>query len=423
MHDIALIPDAIWDGRSDEATSGVAVVIREGRIHDIVARGSLANDITTHPLPGCTLLPGLIDAHVHYSTAMGLSFLAAGVTTIRDVGNDLDWILDQRDRHACDVSLGPRIVCCGVLHDGARAYWRHMGRSHTDVEALRTSIQHHVDRGVDQIKLYAHMPSDFTAAGVEESHRLGMFALAHLQKTSAEDACRAGLDGIEHLAGCDIAFAPAAEEELDALATLMLASNVWVDPTLVVWDRLGRINERSFFNDARRAWVHPTHLDIWRRYLSREKQPQSRLYWQIAIPHLKRFMMRLHERGCRIGLGTDTPFPHLAPGFSVHDELAMYVDAGMKPVDALRAATIHNAAMIGLGEQAGVIQRGASADLVAIRGNPLTQIDDISNIDMVWRAGHSFTPESLFTKAKRLAHQTLDDPITLDLLRYVNGEQ
>ena len=416
-----LMADRVWDGISARAAEGLAVLIEESKIEALIPNGEIPPDVPRVELPGCTLLPGLIDAHVHYSGVMGAAFLAAGVTTIRDVGNDLAWILDRRAQHAADPTLGPTIVCCGVLHDGPTAYWKAMGRPHADTDALRASIQHHVAVGVDQIKLYAGLDAGMVRAGVAEAHRLGKFVVAHLGSTRAEEAATCGLNEIEHLDQCGVAWRAASEAEDDDLIALFLKNQVVMDPTFVVWDRLGRILDRSFHHDARRQWVHPVHLDIWQRYLSRFGPPHRRWRFQAALPHLKRFAARAHAQGVVTALGTDTPFPHLVPGFSVHDELAMYVDAGLRPVEALSAATTVNASVLGIGARVGRLAAGFAADLVAMQGNPLQSIDDISNVRCTVHAGRIFTPAELLPTVQRTFDQQPDDAITRDLLNYVNS--
>jgi imidazolonepropionase-like amidohydrolase len=422
MNRYALLPERVWDGRADQAQPGLAVLVEEGLIAAVAPLGELPAELSLLHLPGCTLLPGLIDAHVHYSAAMGPAFLAAGVTTIRDVGNNVGWILDQRACHAADPTLGPTICCCGVLHDGPRAYWSHMGRAHATADLLCASIQEHVARGVDQIKLYAGLDLGLLRAGVEEAHRLGKFVLAHLGSARGEEAVQTGLNEIEHLDQCGVAWRAATPPEDDEFIALLLIFQVVIDPTLVVWDRLGRILDRAFHHDARRQWVHPAHLDIWQRYRSRSEPPHRRLRFQAALPHLKRFLARAHLHGVTIALGTDTPFPHLVPGFSVHDELAMYVDAGLTPLAALRAATVVNAEVLGMADRVGQIAAGLAADLVAVQGNPLAQIDDISNMTCVVHQGRLMQPADLLVRAQTSFAQPPNDAITNDLLAYVNRE-
>ncbi len=219
-----------------------------------------------------------------------------------------------------------------------------------------------------------------------------------------------------------MAWRAASEAEDDDLIALFRNHQVIMCPTLVAWDRLGRILDRSLHQDERRQWVHPVHRDIWQRYLRREGAPHRRWRFQAAIPHLKRFMARAHAQGVVTALGTDTPFHYLISGFSVHDELAMYVDAGLRPLAALTAATTVNANVLGIGERVGHLATGFIADQVAIQGNPLQRIDDISNVRCTVHAVHIFTPTDLLPTVQRTVDRQPDDATTRDLLNYVNSE-
>jgi imidazolonepropionase-like amidohydrolase len=415
MNSYALIADRVWDGSADQPQTNQAVVVEGSTISQVCDAGAVPANVERVVWPGCTILPGLIDAHVHYSAVMGPAFLAAGVTTVRDVGNDLDWIIAQRALNAASPDLGPRILCCGYLLDGPVPIWPIIGRPHADEAELRATIRCEAARGVDAIKLYAGLGVDMLRAGVDEAHRNGKHALAHLVNTTAEEAAAAGLDELEHLAGCGAAWRASSPEELERLIDVLLQHHVTVTPTLVVWDRLGRVLDLSFHFDARREWVHPCHLQIWQAWA--RSQSDDRMTWQNAMPHLKRALARMHARGLRVGLGTDTPFPHLFPGFSVHDELAMYVDAGIAPVDALRSATAVNADVVGLDGRAGQIAAGMPADLVVVGGDPLAHIEDIANIACTVRAGQRMAPATLLAHARRYQDRAPDDPITRDLLR------
>jgi imidazolonepropionase-like amidohydrolase len=416
----ALIAQRVWDGTSDAPCDRSAVVIDGDRIEALVPAEAVDPGLQRLDLGDCTLMPALIDAHVHYSPAMGPAFLAAGVTTVRDVGNDLEWILAQRALNAAEPTRGPTIVCCGYLHEGPEAFWQHMARPNADAEALRASIRHHVERGADQIKLYDSLSLDLLQAGIDEAHRLGKFVLAHVGLPTAEEAARAGLDEIQHLSRCDIAWKPATQQERDALIDVLVECHVVVTPTLALWDRLGRILDRSLHNDRRREWVHPTHLDMWNGYLTRFGPPEERLSYQDPVPHQKRFLLRAHERGVVIGLGSDTPFPHLVPGFSLHDELTMYVDAGIRPVDALRSATSLNARVLGIESRVGRLAAGLTADMMAVRGNPLSSIDDVSRIAHVIRTGCILDRQELLHALQATFAEQPDDAITGDLLDYAH---
>ena len=415
-----LLPDRIWDGMSDTAAEGLAVLVEGNRISAIQPAGEMPKGVDKVLLHGCTLMPGLIDAHVHYLESSGPSFLAAGVTTVRDVGNDLDWILGQRERNKGDSLHGPRILCCGRLLDGNEGIWQHVVKRHANAKSLRASIRENVRRGVDQIKLYASIDPELMKAGVEEAHAQGKFVLAHLNGTSADAAADLGLNEIEHFSRCDVAWRQATTDEDDRLIDRFLKHGTIMDPTLVVWDRLGRAMEHGFQHDERRRWVHPDLLDIWERFPYRNTEPANRLRYQILMPNLKRFYLRCHERGCVIAAGTDTPFLNIIPGFGLHDELAQAVDTGLRPVDALRAATATNAKVIGLKDKIGLLRPGMQADLVAVTGNPLQRIDDLAKIKLVIKQGLRIETDEIFEAARQSFKKPMEDPMILDLRDYAS---
>jgi hypothetical protein len=420
MKRYALVPDRIWNGVSDEVEADTSVIVDGEKIEAIIATNELPPDIERLFLDGCTLIPGLIDAHVHYCASMGSAYLAAGVTTVRDTGCDLDWILDQREKLAKDPKLGPTIVCCGFALDGPKGLWHHVCRPHADAEAIRESVREHVDRGVDAIKLYAFLSPEMYLAGSEEAHRLGMFVLAYNESVPAEDILEMGIDETEHQSGYRVAWRAATEEEDDALIDRFMQHNHVMDPTLVVWDRIGRVFDQSIFQDGRRKWVHPEYLMLWDRFPYRSQEPERRLRFQRAIPNLKRFLRRAHERGVTVAIGTDAPFLHLVPGFSLHDELLMYVDAGIRPVDALRSATSINAKVLGIDSKVGRTQAGFDADLTAIKGNPLDRMDDIGGIVLTVHKGAVLYPKELLETTLFSFDRPLDDPIVRDAREYVD---
>ena len=412
----AFVPDGVWDGVGWARAEGQAVVVDDRRIEAVAPIAELPGDLPRVDLPGATLLPGFIDAHVHYSAVMGPAFLAAGVTTVRDTGNNLGWILEQRRLNEERAGRGPSIVCCGHLQDGPEKYWPRMGRANADADAVRASVREHIEAGADAIKLYPGLDAGMTAAGIDEAHRLGKPVTAHLGTCGVEDAVVAGLDCIEHLARCDVAWEAAAPEEDDALIDLLLERGAAIDPTLVVWDRGSRNLEMVFGRDEALRWVHPAHLHYWRSGPPRIDDAEARLERQRTITHLKRFLGRAHARGVTVAIGTDSPFPRLPPGFSLHDEMGVYADAGIAPVDILRSATSVNARVLRVEGRAGRIAPGLDADLVAVRGNPLHDIRDVNNVQMVARRGEILDPAKLLREVESTFGHTPDDAITQDLL-------
>ena len=200
------------------------------------------------------------------------------------------------------------------------------------------------------------------------------------------------------------------------LIDLLLEHGAAVDPTMVVFDRGARNLEMVFGRDEALRWVHPAHLHYWRSGRPRIDEAERRLEGQRKITHLKRFLKRAHDRGVTVAIGTDSPFPRLPPGFSLHDEMGVYADAGIAPVDILRSATSVNARVLRIEARAGRIAPGLDADMVAVLGNPLDDIRDVNALAMVARRGEILDPEKLHREVKATFDETPDDAITNDLL-------
>jgi len=385
----AVVPDAIWNGTT--VTKGKALIIEGERIVELVDSRSVGKMRSVN-LPDCTLIPGLIDAHVHLSNWMMPGFLAAGVTTVRDTGNNLEWVLNARERTRKNPLAGPTIKCCGPVLDGRTTNWPKISRQNNDCNQVIRSVEELVSAGVDAIKLYVNLDKDQMDAAITTAHNLDKFVLAHLGGVNAIDASKIKVDEIEHLTGCvhheHGGESPFVDPEyLSACIDSFLENQTIMCPTLMVWDRLCRINESVLINDNRLRWVHPQVRSAWARFPHRYLDPEVRLKRQQSLITMKRAVYEMWRRGCEIITGTDTPWPYVIPGFGLHDELALIVDSGIAPIEALKMATSRAAAALGLTGEVGVIAPGAIADLVGIGGDPTEDILHLSNVQFVCHRG------------------------------------
>ena len=361
------------------------------------------------------MLPGLIDTHVHSEDWQSLFYLARGVTTVRDVGCALDEILDRRRRWNAQSALAPRLVCCGPLIDGPDALWTPMSVVVRTPAEARRQVDVLVEAGVDQIKLYAHLEWPCFMAALQRAKHHGMFTVAHLQDYgNARQAIVAGVDEIEHLSGCAEALWPdrhaqglhwrelwpdLTRDRVKRLIDLIVERRVWLAVTRAVWHKIGTVwdirhaehAQESYVPSALRGWwdqTYPTHVSDDLRY-----------EWIRALAGMQVFTAGLIERGARIIVGTDTPFVHLMPGFGLHDELSMLAGSGMKPAQALDAATHLAAQALGVADQVGTIDAGKAADLALVEGDPAHDIRAAGQIRTVIKAGRILNAEQLLAQA------------------------
>lgn len=415
----ALAADAVWDG--GRLREDCAVLVEGGRIADVLPADGIPAGASVKRLEGCTLLPGLIDCHVHLADWMLPGFLAAGVTTVRDTGNRLDWILERRARTAADPASGPRILCCGPVLDGEKVNWPSIGRGHRGVREMAASVEELAAAGVDAVKLYVNLRKDQIEAAVRRAGEAGLPVLAHLGSVDALAAAAAGVGEIEHLSGCVHHVEGGGRPDggrVSRWAAAFLEAGVVLCPTLVVWDRLSRVNDAVFANDRRARWVHPDIRAAWRRFPHRTSDPAERTARQAAAAAMRGTLGRLYEEGCRIIAGSDTPWPGLVPGFSLHDELSLMVDAGMPARAALAAATSGAADALGLGGVTGRIRAGLAADLLAVEGDPTADITLLSEVRGVVRRGALLDLRALEAAARSAFAEAPSSPISRLMYEY-----
>lgn len=395
-----LLADRLFTGL--ELLESAAVSIREGRIESVrpapAGSGAALVDaeagIDVVRLRGCTLAPGLIDAHVHLAPWMVFGLLAAGVTTARDCGNDVEAVRPLLD--ALDLRPLPTIEWCGPLMEGARANWPSVARRHTTVTEIEATVAESAARGHRAIKLYANATPALTAAAARAARRHDMRVLCHLGATDLAAAAEAGVDELQHLAGC-----LAADLDLpvgDAVEAL-LGTPVDHCPTLVVWQGLALLGGPRDRRDDAARWAPPAMHAAWAASHHASQPADERLQRLGQLVERMRLIAPLLAAGRRIVVGSDTPFAGSVPGWSLHDEAGLLVQAGMRELAVLTALTSGNADALGLTGQRGVVAPGAAADLVAFGGDPTARIGDLSDVRAVWKDGVAIDLEALATAA------------------------
>jgi len=376
-----------------------ATIVESGQamVADIVIRGDRIERVdSTHQHEGFRVIdttgryviPGLIDMHAHllldfdraFTEEALRMFLRYGVTTVRDPGSHLD-ILALRDS-----PKGPRILTAGPILIGSN-FVHPQFKPVSTVDDVRAEIRAQAKAGVDMIKVYASMTPDLVRAAIDEAHAHQLPILGHLQRTTWADAARMGIDGIEHAApwSNDLTTTPCPQtmagricwmENLDMdkareAARVLKQHNVVVDPTLIAM-------QTKLWPDGGRDYsMLPPHVvEFWRQ------NSHNLVPGQPAWPRLLAFTKLLHDEGVTLVAGTDTPTPWIIPGLSLHEELQFLADAGIPNADILKIATL-NAARALRRPDRGVIAPHMLADLVVLRKNPLEDIANTKEIELV----------------------------------------
>jgi imidazolonepropionase-like amidohydrolase len=356
-------------------------------------------------------IPGLWDMHAHYEQVeWGPIYLASGVTSVRDVGNEFDFIrtlhseLDKKK----DAAIGPHQEFAGIIDGDANGGKISLGAVVASTpEEARAWVTKYKAAGAKQIKIYSSVTPEIVKAICEAAHAQGMTVTGHIPEgMTAEEGIADGMDQINHIS-YDLPYfshpvmggdgkpdrtkAPVwdgdSERAKHYLATLKEHHTV-LDPTMALYE--------TFLNPMPLAEFEPgiTHVAPQLRAALEQAPPTGEraarmaAQWAITLKTLR----DLHEAGVPIVAGTDQAIP----GYSLHRELEVYVQAGFTPLEALQSATIVAARAAGVEKESGSLEVGKRGDVLLLDADPLA---DIHNTRKVWRtvaAGAVYTPGPLW---------------------------
>ncbi|MBI4488667.1 MAG: amidohydrolase family protein [Deltaproteobacteria bacterium] len=423
------------DGNGGKPLDRATVIVEGNRIKRVAqGRVDFPKDARVIDASGKTILPGLIDNHVHYRNHSGQLFLSHGVTSVRDLGNPVEWILAQRDAIALGKIPGPRIFCAGGGFYGKATRGHHMVPA--DPEEARRMTKRLIERGVDYIKIHLGVPLDITRAVSDEAHSLGMRVSGHLE-ASLMPYAEAGVNGVEHATGCAEAtirseegirkfkalnlwlqkflgpWTLAEREHYPEVTDFLARKRVFIEPTMVLWGAsLGKREkwEREDYGllknpglayipeDQRLLWLDHHYLAYGPRVKEEPAQevvvgnrysiygilPEDQL--KDGHGRLQEFLCQLVKAGGNVVTGTDSGAA-VIPGVSLHRELELMVAAGLSPMQAIQAATKVGADYLGRLKDLGTLEEGKLADLIVVGGNPLEDITQSRRIEVVIKDG------------------------------------
>ncbi len=428
LHDVTVI-----DGTGAAAQPHRDVIVDGSTILAVQpAASSFATGARVIPLAGRWLVPGFMDLHAHlflhpwdengaiearWDRPAALETLRRlldfGVTTIRDPGGETEAAITLRSAVAAGKVAGPTILTAGRMLNAGTFGPEPFVLVH-DAHEVEAEVRWQALAGVDAIKLYANLPADLARVAIAVAHRLGLPVIGHLSATTWTEAAQLGIDSLEHPACWSPAYlSPRARDGYDgslfsrvywleqvdlhgpamtALVDAILMHAVTVDPTLItMWTKLyGDVAaaDPQILARApaafRAGWSAGSFTADWTPAHYR----RAHAVW----PKLLAWVGLLHARGVRLVVGTDTPTPFIAPGLSVHQEMAFLHEAGLSPREVLRAATSDAAHALRLGESRGRIAAGYRADLVVLSRDPLADIRNTRAIEAVYQAGVLVAP-------------------------------
>jgi imidazolonepropionase-like amidohydrolase len=387
-HAIAITGGTILDMTARKPIADGTVVVVDGRITAVGRPGRVAvpRGATIVNAAGKTVMPGLWDMHAHFEQVeWGPIYLASGVTTIRDVGNELEFIVAARDAVAAGKGLGPRMLLAGII-DGPGSNGLGAVRAATPEEARQRVDRYH-DAGFMQIKIYSSVSLDVLRAITAEAHRLGMTVTGHVPEgMNAFAAIDAGLDQINHAQY----LTAVADSNPEPLTAALRKHKTVIDPTLALYELLARPTTQPIesFEPGIKKVARELETPLGGFGSSPEVAPMRRRQFDDEVA----LVGRLHRAGIPVVAGTDQS----VPGHSLHRELELYVRAGFSPLEALQAATIVPATAMKTASDSGTIESGKLGDLIVLDGNPLDDIHNTRRIYRVITGGRVFDPAPLW---------------------------
>jgi imidazolonepropionase-like amidohydrolase len=382
----------------------------------ITAVGPAASVVVPEGTPrvdgtGRYLIPGLADMHVHLEHFTDPSilrvFLRHGVTTVRNM-DGRPYLLDWRRRVAAGELPGPNIVTAGPLLDGSPPL-RDDNLVVRDAAEARAAVLAQDSAGYDFVKVYTNLSREAYQAIVATAAERNLPVAGHVPRPmSVQAVMAAGQRAIEHLDGYDDLIEsdsspyrgrwhwsklylgmPADSAKITRAAVMTAEARTWNVPTLVVKTKLAPLHvmkgwlhelDLSHLPPAVRAHWDPASWDEgYRRRLESFGSEELEVL-EAGRANRSRLVRALGAVGAGLLVGTDTPNPFVLPGAAVHEELRLFVEAGLTPHGALAAATREPARFLGRLQESGTIEPGKRADLVLLTANPL---EDIRNTERI----------------------------------------
>ena len=364
---------------------------------------------------GGVLMPGLADMHSHASANSGLYYLAAGVTSTRDMGNENSFLASLLERMAADQVAGPRITPAGFVEGRSPFSARHGIIAASEEEAL-AAVDWYAERGYGYVKSYNSMNPAWMPAVAERAHSHGMRMIGHIPAfTNADAMIEAGFDEVTHINQLMLgwlleitedtrtplrltgmargATLDLGSEKVQSTVRRMQANGTAIDPTAVILERL-MLSRAGTVAEGDQAYLDhmPVAYQRYRRrsFVSLANAAEDEAY-QEGFRRVLETLKMLHDAGITILPGTDD-----GTGFTVHREIELYVKAGIPVADALRIAAWNPIDYMGYADTLGSIEPGKMADFILLSGNPLENISAIRTPRMVVRNGDVYFPSEIY---------------------------
>ncbi|PRC92845.1 amidohydrolase family protein [Solimicrobium silvestre] len=405
----------VFDSETAQLGAASDVYVLRGKITQVLAAGSpVAGADNEIDAAGRVLLPGLFDMHGHVDRWSGGLNLAAGVTSVRDMGNSNAEMQKMIDEIAADQLLSPQLVPSGFL-EGNSPYAAQMGFVIKDLKEAKHAVDWYSEHGYPQLKIYNSFPHEDVKEIVAYAHSHGMRVSGHVPVfMRAQEVVEQGFDEIQHInqvllnflvtpttdtRTLDRFYLPAEKvadldfdsKEVQDFIALLQAHHTVIDSTLSTFDFIKQRDGDMAEPYAAIADHMPP--DVKRSFsVGQMKIPDDATAKRYLASYNKmvEFVGRMYRAGIPLVAGTDA-----LSGFTLQSELELYVKAGLTPAQALQVATRNGARYTRTTNERGSITAGKLADLVLVDGDPTMNIGDIRKVALVITRGKLIYPHEI----------------------------
>lgn len=444
------------DGLKENQT----IIIKEGKIYQVTPSQELdlSKMNTIIDGTGKFMIPGLWDAHIHFAYIEEMAprmldlFLVNGITSVRDTGGEIDFVKKWKDKSLANPTNAPRVMIAGPLLDGLPNVYDGSDSGHPPLSVGLKSVEDVTDKineldslGVDLLKAYEMLSPEQFGMVIQLGREKGLKVTGHVPLSmDVISASNAGLNSMEHLRNLELSCASNADSLLLQRQNFLvsgkgdkggvLRSRIHKEQRKIAIANYDENKAKEVLNvlAKNQTWQIPTlalstahttryYADSdWQesfKYLpeSIEQQWKSNIegILENEVPSFNiqyskwifDMVGKIHDSGIEIMAGTDCPISFLTPGRSLHHELAVLVEAGLSPLDAIKAATINPAKYFNIEDELGTIKKDKWADLVILDANPLEDINNTRRINAVVKQGKYFDRNELDQILERLSEK------------------
>lgn len=419
-HPVAFEHVRLFDSEQAAVQEDQTVVIEGERIAIVGPSASvnLPKDAEIVDGHGKTLLPGLFDMHAHLQPLDGILNIASGVTTARDMGNDIDELRHLQDQWDSGTAIGPRVWKAGFI-DGRGPFQAPTGLYADTAEEAQKDVNRYADLGYIQIKIYSSLNPAFVPGIVKTAHERGLRVSGHIPNgIIASQFVEDGADEIQHInfiflnfladkvkdtrtperftaVGENAAKIDLQSKQVNEFIALLLQHHTTVDVTLATFE--------GMFT-GRPGQVSPDFAPVLSRLPAQVQRgaytgglpvtAENDQLYKDSYRAMLRMTKRMYDAGVPILAGTDATV-----GLMLHRELELEVEAGIPAVKALQIATFNAARLLKQEKDLGSIRAGKRADLLLVEGNPAERISDIRRCRLVMKDGVIYKSSDVYMAA------------------------